>query len=196
MATSPFLCAHCRVTARRTIAQYVAPQLRTAALSTKASTAHKILAQPSWSVRSLLAGNDGSPAETITSAQLHHLLKLSALPLPKSKEEEASMVATLQSQLHFVKAVQRVDTTGIEPLQAIRDETDAGRRESAIGLDDLKEALAKETLVGHYKRPRRVKERIDSEAEKWDALSTASKKAGKYFVVESAKKPGREANEG
>ncbi len=99
------------------------------------------------------------------------------------------MIATLQSQLHFVKAVQRVDTTGLEPLQAIRDETEGGRRESAIGLDDLKEALAKETRVGHYKRPRRVKEKIESEAENWDALSTASKKAGKYFVVESAKKP-------
>lgn len=99
------------------------------------------------------------------------------------------MIATLQSQLHFVKAVQRVDTTGLEPLQAIRDETDEGRREITIGLEDLKEALAKEIKVGHYKRPKRVKEKIVSEAEKWDALSTASKKAGKYFVVESAKKP-------
>ncbi|OAA79534.1 DUF726 domain protein [Akanthomyces lecanii RCEF 1005] len=189
MSSSSSICFRCRAAVHRPVSKLVSFQHRKAALSTKASTAHKILAQPTWSVRSLLADSDASPAETITSAQLHHLLKLSALPLPKSEEEEASMIATLQSQLHFVKAVQRVDTTGLEPLQAIRDETEGGRRESAIGLDDLQEALAKETRVGHYKRPRRVKEKIESEAENWDALSTASKKAGKYFVVESAKKP-------
>lgn len=99
------------------------------------------------------------------------------------------MIATLQSQLHFVKAVQRVDTKDLEPLQAIRDETKEARQASTIGLEDLKDALAKETHVGHYKRPRRVRERVESEAENWDALSTASKKSGKYFVVESAKKP-------
>ncbi|KAJ6781305.1 hypothetical protein PWT90_07083 [Aphanocladium album] len=188
MPASRFICARCRVATHRPVSQFVSSQRHGAPLSTKTSTAHKILAQPSWSVRSLLAENDGSPAETITSSQLHHLLKLSALPLPKSEQEEASMIATLQSQLHFVKAVQRVDTTGLEPLQAIRDETDEGRREGTICLKDLKEALAKEARVGHHKRPRRIKDKIDSEAEKWDALSTASKKAGKYFVVESAKK--------
>lgn len=99
------------------------------------------------------------------------------------------MIATLQSQLQFVKAVQRVDTKGLEPLQAIRDETEEGRKQSAIGLEHLKDVLAKETRVGHYQRPRRVKEKMKSEAENWDALSTASKKAGKYFVVESAKTP-------
>lgn len=189
MIFSNFVCFRCRATVHRPVSQLVSSRLRKAALSTKASTAHKILAQPTWSVRSLLADSDASPAETITPAQLHHLLKLSALPLPKSAEEEASMISTLQSQLHFVKAIQRVDTTGLEPLQAIRDETEEGRRESTITLDDLKEVLAKETRVGHYKRPRRVKENIESEAENWDALCTASRKAGKYFVVESAKKP-------
>lgn len=99
------------------------------------------------------------------------------------------MITTLQSQLHFVKAIQRVDTSGLEPLQAIRDETEEGRKEATIGLDDLKQVLAKEIRVGHYKRPKRIKEKVESEAENWDALSTASKKAGKYFVVESARKP-------
>ncbi|OAA70470.1 DUF726 domain protein [Cordyceps fumosorosea ARSEF 2679] len=184
-----FVCFRCRALARWPMSQLVSSRHRKATYSTKSSTAHKILARPTWSVRSLLAEDDASPAEAITSAQLHHLLRLSALPLPKSKEEEASMIATLQSQLHFVKAVQRVDTTGLEPLQAIRDETEEGWKEGTIGLGDLKQVLAKEVRVGHYKRPRRVKEKIESEAENWDALSTASKKAGKYFVVESAKKP-------
>lgn len=98
------------------------------------------------------------------------------------------MIETLQSQLQFARAVQRVDTTGVEPLRAIRDETEAATKENTIGLDDLKDALAKEALVGHYQRPRRVKEQIQSDAENWDALATASRKAGKYFVVESGKK--------
>ncbi len=100
------------------------------------------------------------------------------------------MIATLQSQLHFVRAIQRVDTTGVEPLQAIRDETKEGREEATVSLKDLKDILAKETLVGHYKRPRRVKAWVEAEAEQWDALSTASRKAGKYFVVEAGKKEG------
>ncbi|KAJ2979182.1 hypothetical protein NQ176_g3403 [Zarea fungicola] len=185
------LCARCRATVRRPVSKLysVWPLPHKATVSTRASTAHQILAHPTWSVRSLLAEGNASPAETITSAQLHHLLKLSALPAPISEREEASMIATLQSQLQFVKAVQRVDTKGLEPLQAIRDETEEGRKQSAIGLEHLKDVLAKETRVGHYQRPRRVKEKMKSEAENWDALSTASKKAGKYFVVESAKTP-------
>jgi Asp-tRNA(Asn)/Glu-tRNA(Gln) amidotransferase C subunit len=102
------------------------------------------------------------------------------------------MISTLQSQLHFVRAIQRVDTTGVEPLQAIRDETEAGRKEATISLEDLKDILDKETLVGHYKRPRRVKEELESESEQWDPLSTASRKAGKYFVVDAAKKEGEQ----
>ncbi|EGX93163.1 DUF726 domain protein [Cordyceps militaris CM01] len=189
MSVPSFVCSRCRAVAPRRMSQLVSSQHRKAASSTTSSTAHKILAKPTWSVRSLLADNDASPAEIITPAQLHHLLKLSALPLPRSEEEEASMMATLQSQLHFVKAVQRVDTTGLEPLRAIRDETEEGQKEGTIGLGDLQDVLAKEIRVGHYKRPRRVREEIESEAEKWDALSTASKRAGRYFVVESAKTP-------
>lgn len=98
------------------------------------------------------------------------------------------MISTLQSQLRFARAVQRVDTTGVEPLRAIRDETEAARVETTIGLADLEDVLAGETLVGHYQRPRRVKSKIQSDAENWDALSAASKRAGKFFVVESGKK--------
>ncbi|KAH6610203.1 hypothetical protein Trco_000223 [Trichoderma cornu-damae] len=148
-----------------------------------------MLSKPTWSVSSLLPSQSRSESpEIVTPAQLHHLLRLSALPLPKSPAEEQSMIATLQSQLQFARAVQRVDTKGVEPLRAIRDETEAAVEEITIGLDDLKDVLAKETLVGHYQRPRKVKERIRSDAENWDALATASRKAGRYFVVESGKK--------
>jgi hypothetical protein len=97
------------------------------------------------------------------------------------------MTATLQSQLRFVRAVQRVDTRGVEPLRAIRDETDQATRERAITLESLRPLLDAETVVGHYKRPRRVKKKIESEAEDWDALGTASRKAGRFFVVQSGK---------
>ncbi|PHH93167.1 hypothetical protein CDD83_10716 [Cordyceps sp. RAO-2017] len=169
------------------------PLGRTAAslASSKTSSVHELLANPTWSVRSLRAPEPSvadQDAEPVTVAQLHHLLRLAALPLPKSKQDEEAMIATLHSQLRFVRAVQRVNTEGVEPLSAIRDETDEGVKERTIGLADLRHALDEETLVGHYKRPRRVKEKLRSEAEMWDVLATASKKAGKYFVVGSGPK--------
>lgn len=104
------------------------------------------------------------------------------------------MLFTLESQLGFVRAVREVDTTGVEPLRAIRDETAQGVREQTIGLEQLRETLAKEDVVGHARRPRRrrqrngtgEKENIDAEVEGWDVLSGASETAGRYFVVRTA----------
>lgn len=101
------------------------------------------------------------------------------------------MIRTLQSQLQFVRTVQSVKTEGVEPLTAIRDETEQGVRENAVTLESLRPVLEKEKLVGHHKRPKRIKEQREegerAEAERWDALSTASRKAGKFFVVQSKK---------
>ena len=100
------------------------------------------------------------------------------------------MITTLQSQLRFVRAVQQVNTKGVEPLRAIRDETDEGLKEQTIGLEELKDALESEGKVGYYQRARRIRDgkRISEEAEKWDVLGTASRKAGKFFVVDAGKK--------
>ncbi|QPC79614.1 hypothetical protein HYE68_010366 [Fusarium pseudograminearum] len=183
------ICASCRLAFRRTITINSSKSTTTRSITTKSSTAASILEKPTWSVRSLLPSSSSSePAEKITPSQLHHLLRLSALPLPTTPADEATMINTLQSQLQFVRAVQRVDTTGVEPLRAIRDETPEARQEVTIGLADLQEALDREVRIGHYQRARRVREKIESNAEKWDALSTASKTAGRYFVVESGKK--------
>ncbi|KAL4723317.1 hypothetical protein ACLX1H_009807 [Fusarium chlamydosporum] len=183
------ICASCRLALRRSIAINSGKSTINRSFTTKPSTAASILEKPTWSVRSLLPSSPSSaPAERITASQLHHLLRLSALPLPTTPADETAMINTLQSQLQFVRAVQRVDTTGVEPLRAIRDETPEARQEVTIGLADLQEALDKEVRIGHYQRARRVKEKIESNAEKWDALSTASKTAGRYFVVESGKK--------
>jgi aspartyl/glutamyl-tRNA(Asn/Gln) amidotransferase C subunit len=148
----------------------------------------KLFAEPTWSVESLLPPKTRAPdAPQITSQQLHHLLRLSALPPPETSEEEQKMLDTLAAQLHFVSKIQQVDTTDVEPLQAIRDETMAAREEQKITMDTLKDAFKKEEVIGHkYERIRRDPTPVDAkDVENWDVLGSAERKAGKYFVVES-----------
>ncbi|KAJ5089739.1 hypothetical protein N7532_008423 [Penicillium argentinense] len=149
-----------------------------------------ILSEPSWSVRSLLPDSTSQSAKpSITPKQLRHLLRLSALPQPASPEEEKTMLETLESQIHFVKEMQSVDTTGVEPLRSIRDESPAAVKEMSIGLDRLKDALAKEQATGRRKRVQRLKPEDNGQPEVmgWNgnALSSASKTKGPYFVVET-----------
>lgn len=111
----------------------------------------------------------------------------------------------LEAQLAFVRAVRDVDTKGVEPLRAVRDETAAGARERAVGLDALRPVLAREDVVGHARRPRRRRYGVEGSAaagegegegggegarikgvEDWDVLAGASETAGPYFVVRSA----------
>lgn len=101
------------------------------------------------------------------------------------------MLDTLAAQLHFVGEIQRVDTTGIKPLRAIRDETEKAEQEQTIGLDTLKEALAKEQTIGKWhRRIQRDTTPADAkDAEDWDVLGSAEKKVGRYFVVESERPP-------
>lgn len=149
-----------------------------------------MLAQPSWSVKSLLEPTNGSHQEiSITPKQLHHLLRLSALPLPESENEEARMIKDLQSQLHFVKAIQKVNTDGVKPLQSIRDETKHAERENMITFDSLKDEFDKEVVVGSRRRITKVEAPpCDVENVKdWDPLGQAPKKLGRYFVVETDK---------
>ncbi|KAI6092817.1 hypothetical protein F4821DRAFT_253565 [Hypoxylon rubiginosum] len=195
------ICSQCRTALRlRVRARHLrSPSTRSSSgVSSPSNNLGTLLSKPTWSVRSLLPSSSSSAstesATTITPKTLHHLLRLSALPQPSSAEEEAQMLFTLESQLGFVRAVREVDTTGVEPLRAIRDETAQGVREQTIGLEQLRETLAKEDVVGHARRPRRrrqrngtgEKENIDAEVEGWDVLSGASETAGRYFVVRTA----------
>ncbi|RYC53837.1 hypothetical protein CHU98_g12375, partial [Xylaria longipes] len=158
---SSTICSNCRLALRRTLrAARNSRQQSTVAASltrpsrtqlsgptgTTTSDLTSLLSQPTWSVRSLLPPSSPSPSQqtTITPATLHHLLRLSALPLPQTPEEESQMLSTLSSQLHFVRAIQGVDTAGVSPLRVIRDETAAGLREQTIGLAELWEALEAE----------------------------------------------------
>lgn len=150
----------------------------------------ELLATPSWSAASLLPFDQtASSTPGITPKQLHHLLRLSALPPPRDQEEEDKMLSTLSSQLHFVKDIQQVDTTGVEPLRSLRDETAQGEKEAELGMDALKEALDREEIRGkHHKRIRRRQDLLpEKREEKWDVMGSAARKAGRYFVVEGGK---------
>ncbi|PWY89582.1 DUF726-domain-containing protein [Aspergillus sclerotioniger CBS 115572] len=153
-----------------------------------------MLAKPTWSVRSLLPEeNANASAPSVTPTQLRHLLRLSALPQPANEEEEKNMLETLESQIHFVKQIQRVDTTGVKPLQSIRDESPAAVKENTIGLEQLREALSKERVVGRNKRIQRVEsprnDRPDGDTWDGNALAYASKTKGKFFIFGSGPSP-------
>ncbi|KAF2851005.1 hypothetical protein T440DRAFT_77061 [Plenodomus tracheiphilus IPT5] len=148
----------------------------------------QLLSEPTWSVESLLPPKTRAPdAPKISPQQLHHLLRLSALPPPESLEQEQKMLDTLAAQLHFVGKIQEVDTTGVAPLRALRDETKQAEEEQTISLNTLKEALSKEKVIGvHHKRIQRDTTSVDArDVENWDVLGSAERKSGSYFVVES-----------
>ena len=153
----------------------------------------KVLAEPSWSVKSLLEQKDEqNPAQPVTRKQLHHLLRLSALPMPKSAVEESRMIATLESQLQFVRAIQSVDTKGIAPLAAIADETAAAKEEETITIDSLKDDLEREEQVGVLRRVVRRKatesiatadKNADDIPDAWDPLEAAPSTKGRYICL-------------
>ncbi|KAM7206231.1 hypothetical protein V8F33_000517 [Rhypophila sp. PSN 637] len=212
--SSPSICRNClRIVRQKTLHTHIQRQTyfskSTASpspLTTSPSSETKIdpaalLSKPTWSIRSLLSSSSPSDHQhekdqpQISHAQISHLLRLSALPTPSSPAELQKIISTLQSQLLFVKEIQKVDTTGVAPLSAIRDESAPGVRESTITLETLSQALSEEESFGHCKRPRRKRTAVSSvsegavtsEKEDWDVLATASEKAGRYFVVRSKK---------
>ena len=149
----------------------------------------ELLSKPTWSVASLLPKTSDADSNEVSSKQLRHLLKLSALPPPKDDSEEAKMLKTLSSQLHFVQEIQKANTTGVQPLQSLRDETAQGEREAELGLEALKEALAAEDVRGKFHL--RIRRRRDAaqtvKKDEWNVLGSAGKKTGRYFVVEGGK---------
>jgi Asp-tRNA(Asn)/Glu-tRNA(Gln) amidotransferase C subunit len=188
----------------------------------------QLLSKPTWSVRSLRPPPLTTPNESadpaasnsppriqdteITREKLHHLLRLSALPLPKDEKEETSLLQTLREQVHFLSAIRAVDTTDVEPLISIRDETDEGIQARTIGLDDLRPWLELESVdrngTVRRKKVEREKvavdangkreERLKHGAMEWDAFlnkmdeegvrHTRRNRAGNWFVVKKAKK--------
>lgn len=108
------------------------------------------------------------------------------------------MLKTLETQLHFVREIQKVDTTGVEPLVSIRDETPEAREEDTITLADLQEDLDAEEKVGKNGRVRRVPKDDPKakKAEDWDLFRMAEGKTiGRFFVVRKQKEGKKEAVE-
>lgn len=155
-----------------------------------------LLAKPKWSVRALLptheqpedpvsaappsaeqaSSSPPSAADEITPAKLHHLLRLSALPLPSTPQEESRLLKDLRAQVHFVKHLQSLDTSGVQPLVSIRDETDAARKEQTIGLQDLAPWLDREEKLGKNGTVRRRKTDV-AEAERQKKAARAQERA-------------------
>ncbi|KAK1830803.1 hypothetical protein QBC39DRAFT_372603 [Podospora conica] len=173
--------------------------------SSSSSSPATLLSTPTWSVRSLLPPKTTTPNSDpnpdtkedppIPLTTLHHLLRLSSLPSPPPPASEPEMLSTLHAQLHFVRAIQQVDTAGIAPLYAIRDETRAGLAEASIGLGTpaIRDALAGEEATGRCRRPRRRRGAGDDVPEReagWDVLGQAQERAGRYFVVRERKAGG------
>lgn len=101
----------------------------------------------------------------------------------------------MHTQLQFVRDIQSVDTTGVEPLRAIRDETSAGLAETTITLDRLRDGLDRETVFGYRRRPRRVRTDEARERSGEELLvdeATEERRERGYFVVESGKVKGGE----
>lgn len=155
--------------------------------SSSANDVLKSLSEPSWSIKSLQDLPSGNEAAKITSSQLHHLLRLSALPQPKSAEQEANMIATLESQLHFVQAIQKVDTSGVKPLQSIRDETEAAEEEIEFDLESMRTELDKEEVIGVSGRILRKNEVQARSADHVDPIALAPLTVGRFVVVERGK---------
>ena len=185
-----FHCTVSRLLLRRALST-AATQHTVGPAAKNADEIDSMLAQPAWSVRSLFKAKDevSSPPASITREQLHHLLRLSALPLPASQTEETMMLKDLESQLRFVEAIQRVDTRGVEPLASIRDESEEGQQGQEITLQVLRAELEKEVVVGTRKRIRRKAEvKVGkNDAEDWDALACAPSTKGRFIALETKK---------
>ena len=151
----------------------------------------EILVEPSWSVKALFNSKKeaSSMSSSVSCERLHHLLRLSALPLPTSATEEAAMLKDLELQLCFVSAIQRVDTADVQPLVSIRNETEEGYGDEAITLDALKEDLAKEEAVGTRGRIRRSSDGKvgKDDAENWDPLASAPSTKGRFIALDTRK---------
>ena len=101
------------------------------------------------------------------------------------------MLRNLAAQLHFVQDVQNVNTDGIDPLCAVRDETFKAEAEQEVSVADLTEVLDREERVGfggriRWKKGMRATDAAkDAAEEDYDALCLAERKAGRYFIVQS-----------
>ena len=150
---------------------------------------HDFLSQPSWSTKDLLKPQARLEESQISRDKLHHLLRLSALPLPTSDAEEQQMIKDLESQLTFVQSIQEIDTEGIEPLQSIRDETKRAQEANIYDVSSMQKYLNQEAVYGKRRRISRIEDNSpeDTRLDGIYHLSQAPKKRGRYIRVDTTK---------
>ncbi|KIV97999.1 hypothetical protein PV10_01693 [Exophiala mesophila] len=129
--------------------------------------------------------DEADEEEEITPEKLRHLLKLSALPPPKDAAEEQDMLNTLRQQIHFVKEIQKVDTTGVEPLVAIRDETVDGIWNNTITEETLEPYFQMEEHVGENGTIRRRKEVVPNDVNKDDMVDDPAEPLTEHIMDDS-----------
>jgi len=101
------------------------------------------------------------------------------------------MLQTLNSQLHFVREIQKLKTHSVDPLKCIRDESAEANLEREIGYEELKGALENGGIGRkHSAASRKSTDTLEApkELDDWDVLKQAERKAGRYFIVETGKK--------
>ncbi|KAL8872510.1 MAG: hypothetical protein Q9198_007195 [Flavoplaca austrocitrina] len=143
-----------------------------------------------WSLQDLFENRTGDAEPQVSDKELAHLLRLSALPIPKDLAEQQRMKKDLQSQLTFVRAIQEIDIPdSVKPLQSIRDETEEAMEEQEITVESLANEFAKEDVVGIRGRIRRKEgtKAVKGKDERWDPLALAPRTIGRYVAVNTAK---------
>eukprot|EP00035_Acanthoeca_spectabilis_P024720 m.455048 g.455048 ORF g.455048 m.455048 type:complete len:152 (+) comp20799_c0_seq1:103-558(+) len=111
--------------------------------------------QPLWSVKQLVGTETGGEHDEVTAETVARLARLTHLSiLPSENEQVQRQIRTL---LHFVGCVQNVDTTGVEPLQSLLEDTElylradiTARRASAEGML----VAAPESIENYYVAPK------------------------------------------
>lgn len=102
-----------------------------------ASSGSKIPAHPTWSVSELVSRGDPFPSPAagteaeVDAETVRRLARLSHLPL--TEPEVVELQAELESILGFVRAVQDVDTVGVEPLHSLLESEGMGLRDDVAG---------------------------------------------------------------
>lgn len=132
-----------------------------------------------WSVQTLVGrGNELERGQSVSTGRLHHLLRLSGLPLPRDGEEEARMKLDLKQQLQFVRHVQHVDTAGVEPLASLTEPRQ-------LDYEGCLERGA--SLAGRKEEQRPAEQRQGDGVEDGraaDLLRLAQRREGFFYVVD------------
>jgi len=113
----------------------------------------EFLGSPGWEIDDLLPPSgdklpDVVDDASVTSGTLRHLLRLSGLPPPKSREEESNLLSALHDQLHFVRHVQSVPTEGVKPLIRVGNEPHPGDEIGVLRYEECVEESESENIPG------------------------------------------------